>query len=89
MAIVIGHIGSDGGYTVIGSDGSVHRVPGWAEQQLADFVAATQVLGAATQIRAPGVAAEMARAARGFIERQVETHIKGEAGDRTIIIIGG
>jgi hypothetical protein len=89
MAIIIGHIGSDAGYTVIGADGAVHHVPGWQEAQLEEFAAAVKVLGAATRLKTPGAAREIAIAARDLIVKEAEAHIKGDAGDRTIVIVGG
>ena len=89
MAIIIGHIGSDAGYTIIYSDGTVFHQPGWAEGQLEDFRAAVRVVESASLIKAPGVAGEVLKGARAFIERELEAHVKSEAGDRVVLLVGG
>ena len=62
MAIIIGAIGSDAGYTIIYPDGTVYHSPGWGEGQLDDFMSAVHVIHSASQFEAPGVAAEALKA---------------------------
>jgi hypothetical protein len=89
VAIIIGHIGSDAGYTIIYPDGTVYHSPGWAEGQLEDFRAAVHVIRSASQIKAPGVAAEVLKGARAFVERELTAHVKSEPGDRVVLLVGG
>ncbi len=89
MAIIIGHIGSDAGYTIIYPDGTVHHQPGWAEGLAEDFVAAVNVIRTASKIKAPGVAGEMLKGVRAFVERELEKYVKPAAGDRVVLLVGG
>lgn len=89
MAIIIGHIGSDAGYTIIYPDGTVYHQPGWAEGQLEDFTTAVRVIQAASGIKAPGVGAELIKGARAFVEKELEAHVKSEPGDRVVLLVDG
>ncbi len=89
MAIIIGHIGSDAGYTILYPDGTTYHSPGWAEGQTEDFLAAVHVVRSASTIKAPGVAAEVLKGARAFIEREIEAHVKSEPGDKVVLLVGG
>jgi hypothetical protein len=87
MAIIIGHIGSDAGYTIIYPDGTVYHQPGWAEGLVEDFVSAAHVVRYASRIKEPGVGAEVLKGARAFLEKQVEAHVKSNPGDRVVLIV--
>jgi hypothetical protein len=89
VAIIIGHIGSDTGYTIIYPDGTVYHQPGWAEGQLEDFRAAVGVLHGASRIKAPGVSGEVLKSVRAFVEKELEAHVKSEPGDRIVLLVGG
>ncbi len=89
MAIIIGKIGSDAGYTIIYPDGTVYHSPGWGEGQLDDFMSAVHVIHSASQIKAPGVAAEVLKSARAFVEKELAAHVKFDAGDRVVLLVGG
>jgi|HubBroStandDraft_3_1064219.scaffolds.fasta_scaffold1608056_1 hypothetical protein len=87
MAIIIGHIGSDAGYTILNADGTITHVPGWREGEMEDFVSAAQVVQHASRIKAPGVGAEVVKGARAFLEKQIEAHVKSNPGDRVVLIV--
>ena len=89
MAIIIGHIGSDAGYTILNADGTITRVPGWGEGQTEDFVTALRVIQTSAGIKTPGVSTEIIKSARAFVEKQLEAHVKSQPGDHVVLIVGG
>jgi len=89
VAIIIGQIGSDAGYTVIGADGKVIHVPGWAEATLEDFASALRVIQSASQIKTPGIAEGIVRSARAFVENQIAAYVKAAPGDTVVLLVGG
>jgi hypothetical protein len=82
---VIGPIGSDAGYWVIGADGKIHHVGGWQIDSLADFSRAVDILRSAAQIKSPELASELVKIALPFVQRELATHVKGEG----TVLLGG
>jgi hypothetical protein len=74
--IIIGRIGSDAGYTVI-ENGKVHHVGGWGVDQLAEFRSAVTIMGAATQLKTPGLAEAAIKSVEGLAQSQLAEHLKG------------
>jgi hypothetical protein len=87
--VIIGHIGTDTGYTIFNADGTVTHVPGWAEGQMEDFRAAVRVIQSASHIKTPGVAGEVIKSARAFLEKELAAHVKSEPSDRVVLLVGG
>lgn len=87
--IILGHIGSDAGYWVIDASGRLHHVGGWQVEEMTDLKNAINALQDAVQIREAGVAEAITRAVVPFVERALTKNIKGEAGEKGIIIVGG
>lgn len=87
--IILGHIGSDAGYWVIGADGKLHHVGGWQVEEMTDLKNAINALQDAVQIREPGVAEAITKAVVPFVERALTKNIKGEVAEKGIIIVGG
>lgn len=69
--IIIGPVGTDGGYVVIGPNGP-HRVGGWGREAMAEVTAAVTVLGAATQVTNHGVQSRMLDMAHAMLKPHME-----------------
>lgn len=87
--IILGHIGSDAGYWVIGPDGKMHHVGGWQIEEMTDLKNAINALQDAVQIREPGIAEGITKAIVPFVERALTKNLKGEVAEKGIIIVGG
>jgi len=74
--IVLGHIGSDAGYWVIGQDGKVHHVGGWAPERLAEVHSALNIIREATQLKTPGLAEAAIKSVVGFAQKELQANIK-------------
>lgn len=87
MIIILGHIGSDAGYTYIGSDGKIHHVPGWNPEAMAEFDAALSVMRSAAQLKAPGLADAVLKSVLPFAQKEINTYFKG-AGEGGVLVAG-
>ncbi len=76
MNLIIGHIGSDAGYWVIGPDGHIHHVPGWSPEAFAELAAAVKVISEATRLKQPGLAEAATKSVMGFVQAQLGEHLK-------------
>ena len=85
--IIIGNIGSDAGYWYIDATG-LHHVGGWASERLAEFRSALTIIGAATQLKTPGLAEAAIKSVQGFAQSQLAEHLKG-GGDGTVVVVTG
>ena len=80
--LIVGPIGSDAGYIVIGPNGP-HRVPGWNPEAAAQVTAAIRVIEAASQIKTGAVQTRMMEAAQTMLKPQMEYIEKALAGPGT------
>jgi hypothetical protein len=85
--VVIGSIGSDAGYWYIDETG-LHHVGGWGVDQLVEFRAAIDVIGAATRFKTPGMAEAAIKSVQVFAEKQIAQHLtqgqlQGKGGGAT------
>jgi len=87
MIIIIGRIGSDAGYSYIGSDGKIHHVPGWNPEAMLEFDAALATVRSASQLKAPGVAEGVLKSVLPYLQSQVNTYFKG-AGEGGVLVAG-
>ena len=87
MIIILGHIGSDAGYTYIGSDGKIHHVPGWNPEAMAEFDAAISVMRSASQLKSPGLAEAVVKSVLPFAQKELNTYFKG-AGEGGVLVAG-
>lgn len=87
--IIIGHVGSDAGYWVLGPDGTLHHVGGWQIDEMRELRSAINMLQEAVQIREPGVAESITKAIVPFVERALTKNLKGDVAEKGIIIVGG
>lgn len=79
----VGGGGTDAGGWVWTGHG-FKRVPGWNPEQLVELTAALKVLGAARQLKTPGVMEAAGRAVNDLVQKELGTHLK-EGG---ILVIG-
>lgn len=76
MNLIIGHVGSDAGYWVVGPDGHIHHVGGWNPEAFAELAAAVNVISEATRLKTPGLAEAAAKSVMGFVQAQLGEHLK-------------
>jgi hypothetical protein len=74
--IILGNIGSDAGYWEIDENGNIHHVGGWGVDQLAEFKSAASIMGAATQLKTPGLAEAAIKAVHQLAQSQLAEHVK-------------
>ena len=86
MHIIIGHIGSDAGYTVIDNTG-IHHVGGWGTGALAEFSAAVNILSQATKLKAPGLADAAVKSVQSYVETQLAQHVPGSGKDTVVVVL--
>jgi hypothetical protein len=79
----IGQVGTDAGGWYIGSDGKIHRIPGWNPEGMADVAHALNVLRAAAQIKTPGVAEAAIKSVLEFAHKELGAHAK-----EAVIVVG-
>jgi len=80
---------TDAGYKVLNPDGSITVYPGWLGGQTEDFLAAVHVVNGASKIKTPGVGADVLKAARAFIEKELQAHVKSGPGEHVVLLVGG
>ena len=85
MIIIMGHIGSDAGYTYIGSDGKIHHVPGWNPEAMAEFDAAVAIMRSAAQLKTPGLSEAILKSVLPFAQKQISTYF-GASGDSAVLV---
>jgi hypothetical protein len=81
--IIIGHIGSDAGFIIIGPDGKITRVPGWQPEAMAEVTHALNVVAEAAQLKTPELAHATMKAAMDFVQKELNQHVK--AGDVLVL----
>jgi hypothetical protein len=86
--IVIGHIGSDAGYWVLGPNGWQH-VGGWGVESIAEVRQAMNLLSQMSQLKTPGLANAASKELLNFVEKAVGEHVKGAAGDVIVVMNQG
>lgn len=83
--IIVGRIGSDAGYWVIGPDGQFHHVGGWGPERIAELSSAVAIMRQATQLKTPGLAEAAIKSVIGFAQKELGQHLK-EGG---VLVLGG
>jgi hypothetical protein len=86
--IVIGSIGSDAGYWVLGPDGW-HHVGGWAPEALAEVSNALTILAKAPQLKTPGLANSVGKSLMTFVEKEISSHVKDASGGVIVVVNQG
>jgi|HubBroStandDraft_2_1064218.scaffolds.fasta_scaffold3269666_1 hypothetical protein len=87
MIIIVGHIGSDAGYTYIDSNGVVHHVPGWAPEQMLEVRAAASVLQSAMEFKTPGMTEATVSAVHEFVKEQLGETFGEKLKDGAVLIL--
>ena len=85
--VVIGNIGSDAGYWVLGPDGKWHHQGGWGIEAVAEVQQAVQILAQTARLKTPGLAEGVSGSLMKFVEKEVGANIKGSTGD-VIVVMG-
>jgi len=78
--IIYGHLGSDTGYTIVESDGTVTTVPG-NRYEVEDLKCTLQILRYATQIKNPELRKVVSQAAGEYIQGQNVSEILDQRGN--------
>lgn len=80
----IGRVGSDAGGWYIGSDGKIHRIPGWNPEAMLEMTHAINVIREAGQLKTPGLADAALKGVMEFAQKELATHVKGGG----VLVIG-
>ena len=83
--IVIGNIGSDAGYWVLGPDGW-HHEGGWGVESLAEVSRAVGLLAQTPQLKTPGLANTVGHGLMKFVEKEIGNHVKGAEGGIIVVV---
>jgi hypothetical protein len=67
---------TDAGGWYIGSDGKIHRVPGWNPEAMVDLAHAVSIIGEAGRLKTPGLAEATIKGVMAFAQKELETHVK-------------
>lgn len=81
----IGQFGSDAGGWYIGSDGKIHRVPGWNPEAMSDLASAVSIIRYTNLVKNAGFSSQIMKEVVGFAQKQLGEHIK----DGGIVVING
>jgi hypothetical protein len=81
--IIIGTIGSDAGYTIINSDGTVTHVPGWQPEALAEFSRGVTILSEAAQLKTPRLGESIIKTALASVQKELEGRV--QPGDVIVV----
>jgi hypothetical protein len=83
--VVIGHIGSDAGYWILGPNGWEH-VGGWAVESITEVQQAMTVLSQMPQLKTPGLANAASKELLSFVEKSVGENVKGATGNVIVVM---
>jgi hypothetical protein len=83
--IVLGHIGSDAGYWVLGPDGW-HHVGGWGIEAIAEVQRAVGILAKTPELKTPGLANTVSQSLMKFVQKEVGAHVKDTSGGVIIVV---
>jgi hypothetical protein len=83
--IVVGSIGSDAGYWVLGPDGW-HHVGGWAPEAMVEMTRAISLLAQAPQLKTPGLANAYSKELMAFVDREISSHVKDTTGGVIVVV---
>lgn len=84
----IGNIGSDAGGWYIGADGKIHRVPGWAPEQLTEVTHLLNVLREASQLKTPELAEAITGRVMEMAQRELGEQFGEQLKDGGVIVVG-
>ena len=68
---------TDAGGWYIGSDGKIHRVPGWNPEAMLDLARSVSIIGEAGRLKTAGLGEAAIKSVLGFAQKELETHVKG------------
>jgi hypothetical protein len=67
---------TDAGGWYIGSDGKIHRIPGWNPEAFSEVARAVNVLSQIGGLKTPGVADGIINSLVPFVQRELGAHMK-------------
>jgi hypothetical protein len=82
--VVIGSIGSDAGYWVLGPDGW-HHVGGWQPEALREVARAIEIIAETPALKTPGLANQATKGLFEFVQKELGAHL-GE-GTGTVVVV--
>lgn len=87
MLIVIGHVGSDAGWSYLGPDGQWHHVGGWGVDAVADVRSALSILGEASRLKTPGAGNGVSQSMFEFVEKELTAHLGAKLTQGGVVIV--
>ena len=87
MLVVIGHVGSDAGWSYLGPDGKWHHVGGWGVDAIADVRSALSILGEASRLKAPSVGDGVSKTMFEFVENELTAHLGDKLTQGGVVIV--
>ena len=81
----IGPVGTDAGGWYIGSDGKIHRVPGWNPDAMSEIAAALNIVRYSNLVKSAHFNQQIMKDAVGFAQKQLGEHVK----DGGIVVVNG
>jgi hypothetical protein len=85
MVILGGGFGSDAGYWTIENGHLVHH-GGWEINQLLEVSRSLAILGMAARLKAPGLAAAVAKELGPSLEKALTSHLGDQVGGGVVIV---
>ncbi len=76
MRIIIGNIGSDAGYTIINSDGTITHVGGWRPEELLEVSRGLTILSEAAQLKTPQLGQSIIKTTLASVQKEIAGHLQ-------------
>ncbi len=76
--------GTDAGGWYIGSDGKIHRIPGWNPEAMVELTHALHIIREASRLKTPGLAEHALKSVMDFTQKELGAHLK-EGG---VLVLG-
>lgn len=84
MRIIFIGGGTDAGGWYIGSDGKIHRIPGWNPDSMVELTHAVNILREAGRLKTPG----LAEAAIGSVHKFVQKELNAQLKEGGVLVLG-
>ncbi|MEK6302745.1 MAG: hypothetical protein AABO41_18700 [Acidobacteriota bacterium] len=68
--------GTDAGGWYIGSDGKIHKIPGWNPEAMVELGHALNILREAGQLKTPRLAEAAIKSVNAFVQKELSTQLK-------------
>lgn len=80
----IGGAFTDAGGWWIGSDGKIHRIPGWNPEAMVEVSHAINVIREAGQLKTPGLAEATIQDVLDFVQKELAANVK----ENSVVVLG-